>query len=366
MTCPDTGTWRAWLDAEADAPVGHLDGCSACTAEVADLRAASEHAATAIAVLAPPLRAVAAATAIPPAELASVRRPRTHWQRAAAGVAAAVVAVAVVVTPSGQTALADFLAAFRSERFTVVTMQPGDAEQTAFLLSQLGEVDGQATPGDITPVADVATAEALVGFPLLLPDPATVPDDASATPRISVSEGGELRMRFDVAATRAYLASMGSDLAIPEGYDGAVLRVTVPAGALLDYGVGAQGRPTLVVGQAGVITAAVDGAVGLETLRAFLLDLPGLPPRLGDQLRAIEDWRGTLPVPVQADLGSGIASLPGAGLAMTPTTVAGADGLQFNQPGFGSVLVWQRDGRITAVAGMGAEADVRAVAEGLR
>src|SRR5207253_8423824 len=55
MTCPDLGTWRAFVDGEAPDQrelAEHLAACPTCRAQVDDIRAAAGHASAAVAALA--------------------------------------------------------------------------------------------------------------------------------------------------------------------------------------------------------------------------------------------------------------------------------------------------------------------------
>src|SRR5438105_8737640 len=103
-----------------------------------------------------------------------------------------------------------------------------------------------------------------------------------------------------------------------------------------------------MVGQAGQITAGVEGNVTLDELRDFLLGLPGLPADTVSQLRAVGDWRTTLPIPVPVDK-----------VAWQPTTVGGASALMLSdRGGLGGGVLWQRDGHIYGVAGTVGQADL--------
>jgi hypothetical protein len=378
MKCLEEGELRAWIDGAAaeQAAVGaHVDGCAACRAVVEELRGNAELAGTAIGVLAParPLqaaqveaareRAAAAArwtatTSASPAArprrrgLAVLRAPARGWLAAAA---TAVLALVLVATPAGRSAASSFLAQFRSQRFAVVTFDPAQAGDPAATLRQLGTVHGDLHGVDPAPVATPAAASRLVGFPVALPDSAALPSGVDTRPRIEVTPGRQLRFTLEAAKVRRYLEAHGrSGAGIPAGLDGATLVADVPAAALLEY-LAADGTPRLVVGQSRELTASVQGAVTLETLREFLLDLPGLPPQTVRQLRAIGDWRDTLPLPVPADR-----------IDWRSTTIHGVQGLVLGErSGLGSAVIWQRDGRIYGVAGLLRQAPVRRVAESL-
>jgi len=375
MRCLEEGELRAWIDGAAadQAAVGaHVDGCAACQAVAEELRGNAELAAAATGVLAParPLQAaqveaarerVAAAARWPATHSSPAARPRRALasRSAARGWLAAavtgVLALVLVATPAGRSAASGFLAQFRSQRFAVVTFDPSQAGDLAATLRQLGVVHGDLGGVEPAPVATPAAASRLVGFPVALPDAAALPSGVDPRPRIVVSPARQLRFTLDAAKVGRYLEAHGrSGASVPAGLDGATLVANVPAAALLEY-VAADGSPRLVVGQSRELTASVQGTVTLEALREFLLDLPGLPPQTVRQLRAIGDWRDTLPLPVPADR-----------IDWRSTTIHGVQGLLLGERnGLGSAVIWQRDGRIYGVAGLLRQASVRRVAESL-
>ena len=394
MRCLEEGELRAWIDGAAadQAAVGaHVDGCAACRAVAEELRGNAELAAAATGVLAParPLQAaqveaarerVTAAARWPATHSSPAARPRRRGlpaagpgtrlaerkaRRALASrspargwLAAAVtgaLALVLVATPAGRSAASSFLAQFRSQRFAVVTFDPSQAGDPAATLRQLGVVGGDLGGVEPAPVATPAAASRLVGFPVALPDAAALPSGVDPRPRIVVSPARQLRFTLDAAKVGRYLEAHGrSGASVPAGLDGATLVANVPAAALLEY-VAADGSPRLMVGQSRELTASVQGAVTLEALREFLLDLPGLPPQTVRQLRAIGDWRDTLPLPVPADR-----------IDWRSTTIHGVQGLLLGERnGLGSAVIWQRDGRIYGVAGLLRRAPVLRVAESL-
>jgi len=412
MRCLEEGELRAWIDGAAaeQAAVGaHVDGCAACSAAAEELRGNAALAATATGVLAPPRPLTAAeveaarerlaAHAFPgpvaaqaaagpvaaeaagepvaaatrrPAEASPPGRPRRRgpaaaWASRPAGragtrpargwltaAAAAVLALAMVATPAGRSAAGSFLAQFRSQRFAVVTIDPSQADDLAEL-QRLGTVHRDLRTLVPRQVASPAVAGRLVGFPVAVPDAAVLPGGIDPSPRVTVTPARQLRFTLEAAKVRRYLEAHGrSGADLPPGLDGATLVANVPAVALLAW-VGADGTPRLVVGQSRELTARAEGAVSLEALRGFLLGLPGLPPQTVRQLKAIGDWRDTLPLPVPADR-----------IDWRATTVGGAQGLLLGErSGLGSAVIWQRDGRIFGVAGVVRQAQVLRVAESL-
>ena len=89
---------------------------------------------------------------------------------------------------------------------------------------------------------------------------------------------------------------------------------------------------------------------------AFLLGLPNVPPDLARQLRSMQDWTTTLPIPVPVDRAT-----------WQETTIAGAPAYILNDnTGLGSGVIWQRDGRIIGVAGPMKATELRRIAESLK
>jgi hypothetical protein len=385
QSCPDLGRWRAWLDTARDGGGTdldeHLGGCPHCADLVRDLR---QNAALATALIRPLVPAGAPSPAsieLARARFASVRAgaqreerrrmtmalPFQRWRAAVGGMAAALVLMAVLATPQGRSAAAQFLAQFRTERFEAVslsTAQLDDLDKTFAELEQLGRVEGLEYLEDgPRQVSTVAEAEQIAGFAPKMPDPSSLPAGMSATPSaIMVLPAGTVRFTFDQAKAQEYYRATGRPaVQLPDRFDGASVVVRTPATVVLRYG-GSAGIGTspgglgLLVGQAGALTAEVEGDVSIEEMREFLLGLPGLSPQTVRQLRAIEDWRNTLPIPIPMDE-----------VNWRRTTVAGAPGLLLgDNSGLGSIVVWQKDGRIYGVGGGYSAREVQRVADSLR
>lgn len=356
MPHPDTGTWRAWLDDEALIPDAnrHLSGCDDCNRELSRLRGDATYAATTVALLDPPAESNAPTTSAgAPADLRTRRRSGRARQWATSA-AAALVAVAVIATPSGRAVAGDFLGLFRSERVALISVDAPSLRDTAQTLDQLGEA-GEVSEPEPAEVADFEQATKLTGLAVTAPDPAALPEGLREQPTISVTQEQQLRFTFREDATREYLSQFDdADRALPDGYDGSTLVVNIPAAVLQEYR-SSDGDSGVLVGQAGSVTAEVDGDIELETLRGFLLELPGLPESVTQQLATIDDWRTTLPIPVPIDRIGG-----------EETTVDGAEAILVQQEGLGSGLLWQRDGMVNGVLGSVDETELRAVVDSLR
>ena len=383
MPCPDLGALRASLDDAPGTPApphDHVPGCASCADTLAELQRNAELAAPAIALTAPAdppspaavtdaltrfeqrrARLAAAATATAPA-LADVPAPiplpgrgpvarlGARARGVAAGLVAALVLTGLLVTPGGRAAAAGFLAQFRSQRFEVVSLDPGQSSQVADVvggLVQTGVFTGDARQlsglGEPEVVAGLDEAARVAGFAVSAVDPAALPAGVERTPqRVLVTRARETRLTFDRDRALAYLRGHGRpDARLPERYDGTQLVVQVPAAVVQQF-AGRDGVPALLVGKAGTVGLTTEGGASLEELREVVLGLPGLPAETVAQLRAIGDWRTTLPLPVPSDQ-----------VRSRPATVDGAEAVSFaDQSGRLNALLWQRGGHIWGVAGV--------------
>jgi hypothetical protein len=279
-----------------------------------------------------------------------------RWRLTLSGLAAALALTFLVGTPEGRVAAAEFLAQFRSQHLTIVTFDPNQTRQTGlFRLEQLGTVTNPRPPQP-APVANVQEAASKAGFAILQPDPALLPQGASKTPTVRYSPASQTRLTFDKQKARTYFDSLNrKDVSLPDNMNGATLIVSLPPVVMLEY-TGSDGKPSLMVGEAREIQVGVEGNVTLDEVRSFLLSMPGLPDDLARQLRSIQDWRSTLPIPIPVDK-----------ISWQDTTVAGSPGYLLNDnTGLGSAVIWQRNGQILGVAGPMKATDLKKLAESLR
>jgi len=115
------------------------------------------------------------------------------------------------------------------------------------------------------------------------------------------------------------------------------------------------GAPALFVGRA-VAPTAFSSGVPFETVRDYLLSLPGLPDDVAAQLRTFSVDGSTLPLPVPAEhvttSSAQVNGVPATVLSTRDETIA--------------AVVWVDDGVVTAVAGSLDVGEVLSVAEDLR
>jgi hypothetical protein len=301
-----------------------------------------------------------------------VPRVSTPWRVAGAGIAAALaLSLVVAFTPQGNSAAAAFLAQFRSQQVSAIGVTPqsqADIVRAMNALDNLGTLQAPGAAGLTQPEAvarqaaaqsrTVTTAEAAhtVGFELLTPDPATLPPGLSKTPTVKVSPASQMRFTFDKAKAQAYYRATGHpDVSVPDKFDGASLSVSIPSAALLSYGSATSSRDELIVAQAGELVVDVQGNVSLPEMRDFLLGLPGLPPAVVSQLRQIQNWNETLPIPVPVDQ-----------VNWKSATINNSPGLLLrDNSGVGSAAVWHADGHLYGVAGTLKAESLKRVADSL-
>lgn len=371
--CPDTATLRLIADADpvsggggatdADATgiAAHIESCDTCQAASRRLREDADVAATALVSLDGPALLADIEDAWrrfsdDHADAAEVAPPSPRWhvataplRRVAAAAVVAVIAIGVVATPQGRAVATDFLSRFRSEHLAVVTFDPAQIPEQIGALERLGRVrfDGDVYP---RPVRSLEQAARVAGLRPAAIDAATLPSGLAGTPEIMAAPAQQVRVTFD--------RDRAPDL--PVELDGATLVIDVPAVVLQTYlpdeTAYQEFSDGLVVAEAGQVTASVEGGATLGEVRAALLALPDLPPQVVAQLRAIDDWRSTLPIPVPVDV-----------IDWQDTTVAGTPALRFDDTsGLGSAVLWQREGRIRGVAGTFPADDLQRIADGMR
>lgn len=339
--CADSTSLRAHLDhpdAELDA---HLDACGACTGLLRSVAHDAGIAQRALALLDPPVgggsddidieaalsRALAASAPAPVLALAPARRPRiaVMGRRLAFSSAAALLAVVVVLTPTGRSAVAGMLDAFRGERLQVLPVDT-DSWAASFglddaaALEALGDIDtsGLTEPRE---VVDVAEAETVAGI---------------AAPQLPGAPDRLVALAPDTA--RLVLVAR-DDNDVPTELDGAALVVDVPGAIGAIYGP-TDGPPELVIGRSGPLIVRAEGAP-LETIRSFVLSHDELPADLRGQLAAIDDWRSTIPVPVPLD-----------GPGWEEVDVGGSPAVAFgDDSGIGAVVIRQDPDGVTVVGG---------------
>ncbi|MGR6962906.1 hypothetical protein ACU610_00345 [Geodermatophilus sp. URMC 61] len=344
MRHPTEGVLRRLVDEPAgvsDADRQHVADCPVC---LAGLAAAREDAAAVGAVLrsdgaAHPDPAAAwrrLSSALPAPSVTPAPAParrRSGWLHRPA---AAALAFAVVLSGAGVAAANDWLPIFRTEQIAPLEISTTDLVALPDLTAY-GDVE---LTGDDGPhaVPDAAAARAESG--LDVPEVGVLPEGVAGEPTYQVV--GELSGVFTFSAAKAAeaAAASGEPLPpVPAGLDGSRVRLTAGPGVAAVWSQ-PSGLPSLVVGRA-VAPSASSSGVPFETVRDFLLSLPGLPADVAAQLRTFTADGSTLPIPVPADL----VDTSQAEVGGLPATV-----LESRDQALAAV-VWVDDGVITLVGG---------------
>ncbi len=316
----------------------HVAGCGHCSARRAQVAEDAELAA----------RLLSASQLVPDADMAWARLQRGLYRRPGEGadrrrrpapafrrpvrfprvsLRAGLVIGALAIVVGGTAAAASLTTIFAPTHVAPVSLSQTDVQAiTAFMgLDDSHVLGGFSTPsgsatarfGTITwsssgpahPAVSLAQAAAEAGFAVSLP--ARLPTGVGAVEQFIVQPRVRATVTFDSTAARAG----GSSVALAAG----------PA-VLAEYAA-ANGTEQPVLGVATMPrpTARSAGA-SLSELEAFLLDQPGIPPQLAEEIRLLGDLRTILPVPVPpgASVRSvQVAGWPGVLLADSSNAAAG-------------------------------------------
>jgi hypothetical protein len=358
MRHPSEGVLRRLVDEPAGVTVddrAHVAGCPTCLraldSALADARLVGAALATptAGAVDTDAAWARLSMTTTAPVRQASVARSR--WRTTVRRPAVAALSALVLLTGAGVAAANDWLPIFQTQRVDPVEVTSTELVQVPDL-SAYGDLEVTQEP-DTEQVSDAATARERTG--LAVPEVAALPEGVTGEPAYQVA--GVVGATFTFSAEKAAQAAAAEGEILPPppaGLDGSRLRLEAGPGVAA---VWAQptGVPTLVVARV-VAPKIYSSGVPFETVRDYLLSLPGLPDGLADQLRDLSADGGTLPLPVPADL----VTSSTADVGGTEATVL------TSRNGLFAGVVWVEDGVMTGVAGSLTADELLSVARDLR
>ena len=357
MRHPSEGVLRRLVDEPAgvtDDDRTHVSGCATCLQVLETARADAQLVGAALApsatvdtdaawarlstTTAAPVRPLAVA---PSRWRAGIRRP-----------AVAALGAAVLLTGAGVAAANDWLPIFRTEQVTPVQVTSTDLVQVPDL-SAYGDLEVLQEP-ETAQVADAAAAEEATG--IAVPQIGDLPEGVTGDP--SYQTAGTMSATFTFSAAKAAQAAAAEGEVLPTpppGLDGSSLRLDAGPGVAALWSQ-PTGMPTLVVARV-VAPKVYSSGVPFETVKSYLLSLPGLPPGLASQLRDLsENADGTLPLPVPAEL-----------VTSSTADVGGSDATVLtSRDGLFAAVVWVEDGVMTGVAGTLSPDEVLSVARGLR
>jgi hypothetical protein len=366
---PTDGALRRALDEPAslpDADRAHVASCHRCQQTLAHATADREFAQSTLSVedeadlsldarwqrLQESVSAQSVATS--PATGAPPRRRRFHR-------ATVLTAAGAVLVIGGATAAAanDWLPVFHTESVAPVTISTSSMSDLTDIagavnlsgLSAYGHWRELSRP-QLRSVQSAAVAQQRSGLTLA---PLTdLPTGVTGDPSYHVVGQQSAVFQFSAQKAKQAVAAAGGTLpALPPELDGAQLRLQAGP-AVVRVWQQTAGIPSLVVAEIGAPTAETSGA-SLNVLRDALLSLPGMPPELAAQLRAVTSDGTTLPIPIPQDL-----------FTSSSTTVAGAAAtLIQSKDGTLTGVIWVSDGVVRVVGGPLSESEVMSVANQL-
>jgi len=359
MRHPTEGVLRRLIDEPAgvsEPDRRHIADCPVC---LAGLAAAQEDAAFAGAALhgdaAAGVGVDAAWRRLSAALPTGASRPapaRARRSRALRRPAIAALAFGVVVAGAGVAAANDWLPIFHTEQVAPISVSNADLVSLPDL-SAYGDVETTGG-GDVHQVADASAAAAFTG--LDVPRVAELPRGVTGDPVYQV--GGEMSAVFTFSADKAAQAAAAAGQTLPTpppGLDGSQVRLVAGPGLAEVWTQPSTQMPALVVGRAVAPTAFSSGAP-FESVRDYLLSLPGIPEDIATQLRSFSADGTTLPLPVPVDLATSSATEVNG---LPATLLSSRDGSM-------AAVVWVDDGTVTAVAGALTGDEVVSIAQDLR
>jgi len=370
------------LDEETRA---HYNECADCQARFASVADDARHTMSALAVPAATVDSAGALATVksrinPRASRLSIVRGRGR-RLALGGLAAAVLAGVMITTLAFTPLAANIEKIFEPTQVTVVPVQPGDF-QGLDAFSNWGDVTG-TSQGQLQQAETAADAAKLSGLPIIKVDASTLPASLAKAP---VSYGAATRYSGTVTFNDHAPAKLrGSTLTLVAGPAEAAIYGNLGALAQSaghaqsasgsssdkaggDTGAGATDSNRQSIQQAlnavGPLMAVAEmkspqvtsSGVSVAEIKSALLAQPGLSPTLRATINSIDNPEGNLPIPI-----------PSGYVNSHPVRVQGVNGTAFgDNTGLGSAVVWIKNGKVYAVAGTLTEAQVLAVANGLR
>ncbi|MCU1432771.1 MAG: uncharacterized protein JWP95_1876 [Actinotalea sp.] len=360
MRHPSEGVLRRLVDEPAgvtDADRVHVASCPTCPGRLDAVRADAQLVGSALAPVTAGIdpdvawARLSTTTADPARRRASTGAGRDRWRTAMRRPAVAALSAVVLLTGAGVAAANDWLPIFRTEGVDPVEVTSTELVQLPDL-SAYGDLQVTQEP-DSEQVTDAATALERTG--LAVPEVSELPGGVTGEPAYQVA--GVMGATFTFSAAKAARAAAAEGEVLPPpptGLDGSALRLEAGPGVAAVWQQ-PTGVPTLVVARV-VAPKVYSSGVPFETVRDYLLSLPGLPDGLADQLRDLSGDAATLPLPVPAELvTTSTADVDGA-----PATVLSS------RDGLFAAVVWVDNGVMTGVAGSLSAEELLTVARDLR
>jgi hypothetical protein len=410
------GTLRRMQDeplSTSGAEKDHYASCASCRERAMAIATEAERAAMLMALPEPAVetqaalnrlrRAAAGQEAFRPGPWTSLKGAFASGSNRTARPAAALALALAAMVALVATGVADnFVKIFEPQQFQAVQVRP-DSLRGLPDLSQFGEMKFASTP-NFTTVADATAAHDKTGLTVIAPDGSALPSRVGGGRSYVVMSPIQATFTFSAAKAQAWAAAHGKTLpAMPAGLDGSTITVDAGPAVLLVYGgstdainravgVGggsrhsvpprgddAAGGPAPAADAPALPDKAAAGAydptsmqlpdlavvemkspkvsssgASVQQIEDYLVSLPGFPPDLAAQIKAIGDPTTTLPVPVPTGQQSHQVDVQGVrGLFVGDST------------GLGSGMIWSKSGVLYATVGTLTESELTGVARSL-
>ena len=387
-----TGQLKAYLDqelaaSEREQAMTHLAHCTECQQELKDLdvRAHAVGDRLSSIVPSPPSAPHPAAARARLQTRIAEKELKTMWQRIfAPRYRSAWIALSLVLVLGGslvfspvQAIANSFLGLFRVQQFTVVQINPGNLPEQLGQSSQLEsmfatdvQVHKQGEPQDVSSAVE---ASQLAGIPVRLPD------RIEGQVALQVSPGGEIDFNIDMNHIQSLLSEIGrSDIQLPEGMDGARVKVILGSAVTAMYGeckfdleqARQQGYdpddprlPRLpdctTLTQMPSPSISAPPGLDIPKISEAFLQVLGMSPEEAAQIAQTVDWTTTLVIPI-----------PRYGTSYEEVVVDGVNGTLISQNledhADQYLLIWVKDGILYALTGPGNTTTALRIANSLR
>jgi len=196
--------------------------------------------------------------------------------------------------------------------------------------------------------------------------PSALPPQLTGDPEVVLFTANSASYVLDLPKMQQLMAGAGlPDVQLPTTLHGARVNVDVPAALTMRWGTGREALGFVQLRQPKV---TVPAEVELPAVRELLLNHPrieGLSPEIIAELRGIEQWQTTVPIPVPTGAEAQPVRVDGSD-GVVITSILHEGGLHEGGLHEGSALVWQRNGSVYALTGPYEALELLAVAESLR
>lgn len=262
-----------------------------------------------------------------------------------------------------------FLGLFRIQHIDVIQVNPDALPSNLGRSSQLEALMSQdvkhETFGKVQTVSSAEEASQLLGMPVRLPS------ELQGQPVVlQVQPASRVTFTLNSERIQAILNEIGrSDIQLPQGLDGAVVTIDIPAGLNATYGGCSpvqdgdpdmpqpmRGRNCTTYIQIDSPTISAPPGLDVQKIGEAYLQVLGMSSQEASHFAENIDWTTTFVIP-----------LPSSGVDYQDVNVDGVTGTIVQNPGSGAYkaydMLWIKDGVVYALHGQGSDATI---AQGLQ